>query len=416
MSEETNALLDPQITQNDLESVALTLLTYNTQDLVKFSNNFSSMVEDSKLAKGVYLSFSKIAKQPSNWNTLDLNDRIALLNAFTDRIEEADVRDTTKGFYSNYFTTNFISTLKSGASMRALRKESEIFDILSWRKFVREVIKLNKADCPFSEKLQVRPIQLGVEDTKAHKLADIPDITEERSPYIFGVSELDDYTNLKRGNFCVVAARASVGKSLLMIQSAVTNAHNGYKILYVSLEENEQEIKKRVNNVQQNMGYTQIGNIANNFVLYSPESSNIQFLMGKIDELNKEYAFDIIYIDYLQLLSATNENNSYLALKQITRELKVYASSKEVVVMTASQLNREADVMGGALTNLTGSSTIEADANIVIILEPERKGTVRVSDDTPLKVKIAKNRGGRQGLIKCMCDYSRGVIRLGENF
>lgn len=414
MTEEQAALLDPQITKQDLESVALTLLTYQTKDLVKFSNNFSSMTEDSPTAKGVYQSFSKIAKFPNNWDSLLLDDRIALLNSFTDRLEEERVRTATKEFYRNYFTENFVTTLKNGTSMRQIRTEAEIFDILAWRKFIRDIVKLNKSDCSFKEKLQIRPIQLGVEDTKAHKLKDIPDIEDTKSPYKFGVTELDEFVNLKRGNFCVVAARASVGKSLLMIQSAVTNAHNGYRILYVSLEENEQEIKKRVNNVRTYMGYN-ADIIGENFTLYSPESSNIQFLMGKIDELNEENSFDIIYIDYLQLLSATNETNSYMALKQITRELKVYASSKEIVMMTASQLNREADVMGGALTNLTGSSTIEADANTVVMLEPERKGTVRIGDDVPLRVKIAKNRSGRQGQLKCMCDYSKGVIRMAEN-
>lgn len=414
MNEEQAELLDPQITQQDLESVALTLLTYQTKDLVKFANNFSSMAEDSPTAKGVYQSFSKIAKFPNNWDSLLLDDRIALLSAYTNRIEEANVKSATQEFYRNYFTENFVTTLKNGTSMRQIRTEAEIFDILAWRKFIRDIVKLNKSDCSFREKLQIRPIQLGVEDTKAHKLKDIPDIEDVKSPYFFGVTELDELVNLKRGNFCVVAARASVGKSLLMIQSAVTNAHNGYRVLYVSLEENEQEIKKRVNNVKTYMGYS-MENIGENFTLYSPESSNIQFLMGKIDELNEENSFDIIYIDYLQLLSATNETNSYMALKQITRELKVYASSKEIVMMTASQLNREADVMGGALTNLTGSSTIEADANTVVMLEPERKGTVRIGDDVPLRVKIAKNRSGRQGQLKCMCDYSKGVIRAAEN-
>ena len=414
MNEEQAELLDPQITQQDLESVALTLLTYQTKDLVKFANNFSSMAEDSPTAKGVYQSFSKIAKFPNNWDSLLLDDRIALLSAYTNRIEEANVKSATQEFYRNYFTENFVTTLKNGTSMRQIRTEAEIFDILAWRKFIRDIVKLNKSDCSFREKLQIRPIQLGVEDTKAHKLKDIPDIEDVKSPYIFGVTELDELVNLKRGNFCVVAARASVGKSLLMIQSAVTNAHNGYRVLYVSLEENEQEIKKRVNNVKTYMGYS-MENIGENFTLYSPESSNIQFLMGKIDELNEENSFDIIYIDYLQLLSATNETNSYMALKQITRELKVYASSKEIVMMTASQLNREADVMGGALTNLTGSSTIEADANTVVMLEPERTGTVRIGDDVPLRVKIAKNRSGRQGQLKCMCDYSKGVIRAAEN-
>lgn len=58
-----------------------------------------------------------------------------------------------------------------------------------------------------------------------------------------------------------------------------------------------------------------------------------------------------------------------------------------------------------------GSSTIEADANVVIMLEPVRHQNVRINNTTAIAIIVAKNRTGAQGKIdNVIIDYSRGHI------
>jgi replicative DNA helicase len=121
----------------------------------------------------------------------------------------------------------------------------------------------------------------------------------------------------------------------------------------------------------------------------------------------------MIIIDYLQLMSGTNEGkgggNREQEISQISRSLKGLAKELQVPVIALSQLSRAPETRGGnkkpILSDLRESGAIEQDADIVIFLyRGEYYGIPQDEDGQSTKdvaeIIIAKHRNGPLKTVK----------------
>jgi replicative DNA helicase len=121
----------------------------------------------------------------------------------------------------------------------------------------------------------------------------------------------------------------------------------------------------------------------------------------------------MIIIDYLQLMSGTNEGkgggNREQEISQISRSLKGLAKELNVPVIALSQLSRATETRSGTkrpiLSDLRESGAIEQDADIVIFLfRGEYYGMVTDEDGMDVKgvaeIIIAKHRNGPLKTVK----------------
>jgi len=117
-----------------------------------------------------------------------------------------------------------------------------------------------------------------------------------------------------------------------------------------------------------------------------------------------QFGLDIIYVDYIQLLSGDKSAGTReREVASITKELKSLSQRLDIPVIGLSQLNREVGTSGAPkASNLRESSALEHDANKVILMwRPwmfDRKNPDWSINDA--EVFVVKNREGESGQIK----------------
>ena len=141
---------------------------------------------------------------------------------------------------------------------------------------------------------------------------------------------------------------------------------------------------------------------------------NIFELRAKCRRLKNKHNIGMIIIDYLQLMSGTNERNSNREqeISKISRDLKGLAKELQVPIIALSQLSREVEKRGAKdgnkipqLSDLRESGAIEQDADMVMFLyRPEyydiTANEFGESNKGETHVRIAKHRNGTLETVK----------------
>lgn len=307
-----------------------------------------------------------------------------------------------------------------------------------WEAYKTRIEAVDSSNMPFEEKIQIRPLLPSSlnQKNKIMKLSEITFEEEGESLLRLGLEKLDSIAHMKKGNFVVVAARPGVGKTLLMLSSAISNARIGIKTLFISLEMGEKDIFERILNYHGEIDlrgtYSDVTgkldmskfnkhvekikisrgffSIEENLDVIKPATYSAESIINIIEQAIKESQYEVIYIDYLQLMSYKNKDewSSYRAL---TKDLKSLASRTNTLIFSGSQVSRGSVDAGLTLADLFGSSTIENDTDIVYGLELVRAR--KTGQPAVVNVVILKNRQGDIGSSKYLVDYSIG--RLSES-
>ena len=137
-------------------------------------------------------------------------------------------------------------------------------------------------------------------------------------------------------------------------------------------------------------------------------SLSIFDLRAKARRLASQHGIKLIFIDYLQLMTAATNNksgNREQEISMISRNLKALAKELDIPVIALSQLSRAVETRGGTkrplLSDLRESGAIEQDADIVsFIYRPEYYGITEWDDEerSPSEGQaefiVAKHRNG----------------------
>jgi replicative DNA helicase len=107
----------------------------------------------------------------------------------------------------------------------------------------------------------------------------------------------------------------------------------------------------------------------------------------------------LVVVDYLQKIKCAekSEKRTY-EVAEVSGKLKDIATQTGVAVLCLAQLNRESEKDKGRLprlTDLADSGQIERDADLVMLLDRDRK---QASGEA--QIVVAKQRDGECGLVK----------------
>lgn len=381
---------------------------YEKEDIQRFLESFSNLtVIDFRLAEYIKIleklmssgDLDNLPKKPANRK----NKIISLVSASIDSIADSKSRDKISTWFNEACEKEY-----------DLELQDELFYRYCWSEFFDRVNREDESDTSFADKLSIRPNIPDIGRKQFQTLEDIvlPSEDEDISKQVFptGISSLDEMVQMRRTNFVVIAARASIGKSLFMINQALHNAASGNKTLYVSLEESDIELKKRMLIHIGAGDKDKYKSINENLIIFTPSNASPNSVLDEIARQVKDKDIKLVFIDYIQLMKYPGMSD-WDSLRSLTRDLKLFAIKNNILLVTASQLKREVEYTGSNLASLYGSSTIEADANVVIMLEPVRHQNVRINNTTAIAIIVAKNRTGAQGKIdNVIIDYSRGHI------
>ena len=217
-----------------------------------------------------------------------------------------------------------------------------------------------------------------------------------------------------RKNLVLIAARPSMGKTMLALNIAMNLARNGHPVSFLSLEMSEKELILRAVtslthipyksifdctlNSEQYQAVASCANIFTAMPLHITEQTlNLGEIRRTLVKAKSEHKLEAVFIDYLQLIAGVKyTDNRNLEIGGITRELKALAKELDIVVVLLSQLNRSLESRPEKrpiASDLRDSGSIEQDADIVlfiyrdVVYNPD-------ADRTEAEIIINKNRNG----------------------
>ena len=246
-----------------------------------------------------------------------------------------------------------------------------------------------------------------------------------------GYTELDRITQgWQKSDLIILAARPSMGKTAFALNMARNAAVDFNKpIAFFSLEMSSVQLvtrlissetsltadKLRTGRLEEyewqqlNTKVTPLIN-AKIFIDDTPQLSVFD-LRAKCRRLKQQHDIQMIFIDYLQLMTAKTEKNGNREqeISNISRSLKSLAKELNIPVLALSQLSRSVETRPGSkkpiLSDLRESGAIEQDADMVLfIYRHEYYGLSEDEDHSSTKgkavVSIAKHRNGKLGDVE----------------
>lgn len=234
-----------------------------------------------------------------------------------------------------------------------------------------------------------------------------------------GYTKLDKYLRwFTPGQLNIIAARPSVGKTMVAMNFLLKQTEADKKIALFSLEMTNKEISQRILARNSGMPVDQMNKPATPEQLERVNTAMIKLeaqlknltlidsvytlpqITRMIKYLHKKSWLDLVYIDYLQIFDIKGDNRN-LEIGKITRTLKKLAKDLQISIILLSQLNRSLETRGDQdpkLSDLRDSGSIEQDADIVLML-----GRDLEYEPETMKVFIRKNRNWSLWEVELVC-------------
>ena len=245
-----------------------------------------------------------------------------------------------------------------------------------------------------------------------------------------GYTELDRITQgWQKSDLIILAARPSMGKTAFALNLARNAAVNFNRpIAFFSLEMSSVQLVTRLISTETSLTADKLrsGDLAEYewqqlntkvtpltdapiFIDDTPQLSIFE-LRAKCRRLKQQHDIQMVFIDYLQLMTAKGDKglNREQEISTISRSLKSLAKELEIPVLALSQLSRSVEQRPGSkkpiLSDLRESGAIEQDADMVMfIYRPEYYKDGVDAEDKPKGytiIDIAKHRNGKLGEVE----------------
>jgi replicative DNA helicase len=238
-----------------------------------------------------------------------------------------------------------------------------------------------------------------------------------------GFTELDKMTaGLHPSDLVIVAARPGLGKTSFCLNVAQHVAVKKEKSVGIfSLEMSKEQLVKRllcgegeIDAHKVNTGYlskddwTRLGRAAGalsqtKIFIDDMPGTSIMEMRSKARRLSLEHGLDLLIVDYLQLMSGSQQRyeNRTQEISQISRGLKALAKELQIPVIAISQLNRAVESRRGdhrpQLSDLRESGSIEQDADMVMFIYREEMFNPTDENSGVAELIIGKQRNGPTG-------------------
>ena len=264
------------------------------------------------------------------------------------------VTDVNDGHYS-WFMQEFESFTKRQELERAILKAADLLEKGTYdpvEKLIKDAVQISLTN------------DLGIEywDDPRQRLMNLKDGNGQIST---GWPALDRklFGGFNKGELNIFAGGSGSGKSLFMQNLSVNWALTGLNGVYLTLELSEglcamrldsmvtdvpsKDIFKELDNVEMKIGMTskKAGSLR---IKYMPAQSNINDIRAYLKELQIQTgkSIDFMCVDYLDLLmpvsAKVSPNDQFIKDKYVSEELRNLAKEFNVLLVTASQLNRAA--------------------------------------------------------------------------
>lgn len=252
-------------------------------------------------------------------------------------------------------------------------------ECLQWNTFVEEV----------EEKLTPKQVSLAKQASKSTsrpiKINSITTNKEER--FSTSIPELDRVLGggVIPGSLVLVGGDPGIGKSTLLLQVSNNVAETDKKVLYISGEESENQIKMRAKRLKVS---------SDNLYIYT--ENNLAAIELQIAEVQP----DMIIVDSIQTMISPEINSAPDTISQIkegTSKFMKISKSKSISTFIVGHVTKEG--------SLAGPKLLEHMVDTVLYFEGERYNTYRL-------LRAVKNRFGSTNELGVFEMKSDGLVEL----
>lgn len=317
----------------------------------------------------------------SNYKSFDIH----VLTCFSKSLSSFNF-DSTVFLFKRYILIDYWNNKANDI----LYNDWSIRDVLEVSENITDGFKilLDKISKNFQKNNVMTPKQRIIEEHERVKRGDIIWIPT-------GIPPADaEWKGWWNGDVTIIAARPSMGKSALMIASAMNAAFNYHKrVGFFSLEMDKVRLMNHIISAKTNIKYDRIKS-------HQVSDEEFKLILKWYDWFEKDSPLriydvqdaqtldqitglipghDVVFIDYLQLTKLKKSNSRNTAMREqdvaeISRGFKLSAMENKIPLIAGAQLNRSVDSRPGnmpILSDLRESGSIEQDAdNVFFPLRP----------------------------------------------
>jgi len=237
------------------------------------------------------------------------------------------------------------------------------------------------------------------------------------------IAKLDRlFYGFEKQTMTVLAGRPSMGKTEFAIQVCTSNALNGIKSIFFSLEQSRQELMERIIT---NVTEISLGKIHQGFLgkpdvqaleafynkikslpilIDAPPSLNVSKLTAKLRKAKREHPdLQMMFLDYIQLMDLPGRASRNEEIGRISKTIRQLGKSLDLAVIPLSQLSRKCDERENKrplLSDLRDSGEVEQDADKIIFMYSDFPYTKKDEDLYTGEIIVAKHRNGPVGKVQ----------------
>ena len=253
-------------------------------------------------------------------------------------------------------------------------------------------------------------------------LSDIKSTSKGITGIPAGYKKLDKMSSgFQKGDFIVLAARPSMGKTALSLSIVANAANSGFSVGFFSLEMSAEQLTLRLLSSESGIAlhnirnatitseeWVEITNVAARLAemkIFIDDTAmlSIMDLRARARKLKKEHNVQMLVVDYLQLLhSSKRHENRHQEVSEISRSLKALAKELDVPIISLSQLSRAVDSRMDKrpmLSDLRESGAIEQDADLIMFLYRDIVYNPEAENPALSELIIGKQRNGPTGTV-----------------
>jgi len=204
-----------------------------------------------------------------------------------------------------------------------------------------------------------------------------------------GIDEFDRVLGggIVAGSLVLIGGAPGIGKSTIVIQAADKLAASGAKVLYISGEESERQIKMRGE---------RLGIDAENLFLLC--ETNLQAIIAETDNLRP----DLVIVDSIQTVFSEKIESapgSVSQVREVATQLMMFAKATSTPVFLTGHVTKEGSI--------AGPKTLEHIVDTVIYFEGDRHHNHRI-------IRATKNRFGAANEIGVFEMTGSGLVAVGN--
>lgn len=252
-------------------------------------------------------------------------------------------------------------------------------ECLQWNTFVEELEEKSVI------KNHTKVSSLLNNSSKPVSIGSITSINDER--FSTSIPELDRVLGggLIPGTMVLVGGDPGIGKSTLLLQVSNNLANSRKKVLYISGEESENQIKNRAKRLDVD---------SENLYIYT--ENNLSLIEAQVDEFKP----DIIIVDSVQTMLNPEINSApgtVSQIKEVTSKFMKISKTKDITSFIVGHVTKEG--------SLAGPKLLEHMVDTVLYFEGERYNTYRL-------LRAVKNRFGSTNELGVFEMKSKGLVEL----